>query len=542
MKLSRISSFITALLLTASFCSCNSAKTRQTHVRDKDMEFRIGQSYAGKDKIDFSELDELAADIAAEKLLEDMENDSPESVISADIQELLNAYNTIYELNTLLNIQCCKNENDTDAQIKSKAALLELKAAEDIISYAFCRGYNSKYKALFSDLVNKSILDKFTDDSLSITDVSMNAQNKFSTTLEYSNEYLEIINDTELTGHEKDVKCAALLLNMYKDLGTNALFTNYNRDYTGEDVLRISNAIKEYLIPAYDELALTYLTTYEHQNGITSEIKTPFETIQKYAPEISEKLEKNADAIVNNRLYEISYSTNSIDGYLCDLLPKRKSARIFIGDPDKVNDILSSALYTFGGFNYALLNDPHPYLTDKNVDIKELCSLGVLPFFLQFYDDIYNEHGKYNRLNIEYKMLDSLISGFFIGEFEYTVARDAAKLTPEEVVDRFNGLFEDYDYTYRLSDMDYIFISPGYYVSYGTSALAAFDLYNDIYNLNDQEKAVRKYENFSSISATADNYTLCAALKEAGFSNIMTEQYIKELADIIMKIDKEYTQ
>lgn len=542
MKLSRISSFTAALLLTVSCCSCQSTRQRQMRVRDKDKEFRIGQTYAYKNRVDASELNELAANTPARKLLDDIESDSSEDVISADINDLLDTYNTIYELNTLSTIQQCKNDEDIDARINANTAYLKLQSANEIISYAFCRGYNSKYKELFSKYVNKSILYKYKDCSSSVFDLSIIVRDKLDKDIERVKEYDKIVADPELTPHEKDVKCAEVLLTILKDCGTDALFTNYNRDYSGEDVLKVSNAIKKYLLPAYDELSLTYLTTYEHQYGISATIKEPFAIIQKYAPEISEKFGKNADTLVNNDLYEISSSSNNIDVYFCDLLPKQKSAMIFIGAPSKNGDLLAPALYTFGSFNSALINDSPAYLTYKNVDMQELYSLGAEPFFLQFYDDIYTEHGKFERLNIEYNMLESVISGFFIGEFEYTVARDADKLTPEEVVERFNGLFEDFNYTYRLSDIKHMFADPGYYVSYGTSALAAFDLYNDIYNHNDQEKAVRKYEELSSISASSDSYTFCAALKKAGFSDIMTEQYIKDLADIIMKIDNEYTE
>lgn len=542
MKLSRISAFITAIILTGTLCSCQ-PNERQTRYRDKEKEFIIGQSYAsqGHDKpYNVNDVNYDDMDNCAEKLLNDIQEKLSDDEIAADIKKLLNIYDQIYEANTYAEVNSCKYDNEIDFQIKENETFLQLQAADEIISYAFSCGYNSEYKELFRNYVNQSMLDKYPENNLKIKDIRAKSKEVLDRDYKFVEKYNNIVYDISLEDHEKDIKCAELLIEMLKCQGADKLFSRFNRDYTGEDVVRVSNAVKEYLIPAYDELSLTYLTTFEHSNNKTSAIEKPFSVIQEYAPSISEQLGRSADILIKKNCFDISDSSDSIECYFTDLLPLEKSAAIFIGNPNNNTDLLPLAIYTFGSFNSALINDTPPFLQKNNIDIEESCELGLTPFFFQYYDDIYGDMGKYEQLSMEYKMLDSVISGFLIGEFEYTVARDIESITPEQIVERFNKLFEDFDYTYRLSNINHLFVAPGYYVSYGTSGLVAFDLYHDIYDLHDQSKAYEKYEKLSKISGSSDYSTFCTALKGAGFSDIMSEDFIKQVADMVYRIDKEY--
>ena len=544
MKLSRISAFVTAIILTVTLCSCQPLE-RQTRYRDKEKEFIIGQSYAsqGHDRpYDVNDVNYDDMDKCAEKLLSDIQEKCSDDEINTDITDLIDIYNQIYEANTYAEINSCKNDNDLDFQIKENETYLELQAADEIISYTFSCGYNSEYKELFREYVNQSMLDKYPENNLKIKDIRANSKKELDRDYKFVEKYNNILNDNSLEANDKDLKCAELLIEKLKCHGADKLYSRFNRDYTGEDVVRVSNAVKEYLIPAYDELSLTYLTTFEHRNNKSYTIEKPFSVIQEYAPRISEQLGRSADILIKKNCFDISDSSDSIECYFTDILPLEKSAAIFIGNPDKNTDLLSLAICTFGIFNRALINDTPPFLQKNNIDIEETCELGLTPFFFRFYDDIYGDMGKYEQLSMEYNMLVSVISGFLIGEFEYTVAKDVENITPEQVVERFNKLFEDFDYTYRLSNINHLFVAPGYYVSYGTSGLVAFDLYNDIYNLHDQQKAYEKYEKLSKISGSSDYSTFCTALKGAGFSDIMSEDFIKHVADMVYKIDKEYNK
>ena len=56
----------------------------------------------------------------------------------------------------------------------------------------------------------------------------------------------------------------------------------------------------------------------------------------------------------------------------------------------------------------------------------------------------------------------------------------------------------------KLNMISHLFESPGYYISYSTSALAAFDLFDDVNN--DPYKALERYEKIAKISCNSGEY------------------------------------
>ena len=163
------------------------------------------------------------------------------------------------------------------------------------------------------------------------------------------------------------------------------------------------------------------------------------------------------------------------------------------------------------------------------MDIAEIQSQGLELLFMQFYDDIYGDESDSKKIEKVMDLLDSVICGFLVGEFEYTVVRDKDKMTPEKVVELFNDIFKDYSPYYNLNMIPHLFESPGYYISYATSSLAAFDIFEDLQK--DPKNAVAQYEKIAKTSFNSGEYTFKMALKKCGFSDVLTKEYISNLAD-----------
>ena len=103
--------------------------------------------------------------------------------------------------------------------------------------------------------------------------------------------------------------------------------------------------------------------------------------------------------------------------------------------------------------------------------------------------------------------------------------------TPEDVVECFEEIIGDFSPDMQLHYIPHIFEQPGYYISYGVSALAAFDIWKDC--LDAPDKAFEKYDNIAHVPCNSIDSTFCSALEESGFSDVLDKKYIENLADEI---------
>jgi len=124
MRPSRISALLTAVVLSVSMISCsdnNSDLPRIQRERNKDEEFRIGQSYAvdEEDIPDDIEIpDDEICDISniekeVQLLISHIDDKEDEAVIKEDIQNLLDMYDLIYDAHTDMEIVFYRNYTDT---------------------------------------------------------------------------------------------------------------------------------------------------------------------------------------------------------------------------------------------------------------------------------------------------------------------------------------------------------------------------------------------------------------------------------------------
>lgn len=147
--------------------------------------------------------------------------------------------------------------------------------------------------------------------------------------------------------------------------------------------------------------------------------------------------------------------------------------------------------------------------------------------FMNFYDDIFEEQSNAMKALKIYDIINSITSGFAIGEFEYTALEKLNELTPETLIELFDETLAKYNIDYNLYEVNHIFEQPAYYISYGVSALAAIDIWrvsNDNY-----DEAVDMYEKISRVKANSSENQFKSVLKECGFSDVLTEEYIQKI-------------
>ncbi|SHM92057.1 hypothetical protein [Ruminococcus flavefaciens] len=538
MRPSRISALLTAAVLSFSLISCsdnNSDIPRIQRYRDKEKEFRIGQSYAidEEDIPDDIEISVELCDISeieekVQLLIDHIDDEKENSVIKNDIQSLLNMYDKLYEAHTNMEVVFYSNYTDKALESEYNKFYRSAYVAEDLIAHGFIYGYsNSKYHELFEGLVDKDDLSEH-EGEYDLEDARIESEASFEDRTEAMSAYYDVKSNDSLSGKEKDLECAKILLDLLEDYDTDLLYSQYDRDYTGDEIIALSKSVKSELIPVYDKLMDAYFATpswtASYDAGKNAD---PFKVIREYAPLLSEDIAKSADIICNEKLYSICDNDEAYPGAFTDDLPAQKKARVFIGNVGEESE-LSSAIHEFGHFHACLYDDTPAYLFKNNMDIAEIQSQGLELLFMQFYDDIYGDAGDSKKIEKVLDLLDSVICGFFIGEFEYTVVKNKDDMTPQEVVDLFKSLALEYDSLYNLHDIPHLFESPGYYISYATSSLAAFDIFED-YQKN-PKNALEQYEKIAKTSYNSGEFTFKMALKKCGFSDVLSKDYISGLA------------
>ena len=544
MRAVRLIAFAAAAVLTITSISCsdNNRPPRISRYRDKIKEFKIGQTGIEStdstdqlpDRIDLKNVEDNV-----QKLLDDIIKSDNEEAVKADIDTLFAIYDQIYEVRTNAEFVFYRNYTDKHIEDLYNEYYHDASVSADLITYSFSRGNDSDYSYLFDEY--------FSDDSeehsvRNLSAARAEAESSFLEIAEAKSEYYNVINDVSLSEEEKDLRCAKLLLELVEDYTPESFYTQYDRDYTGEEIIELGKTINDKIIPTYQDMLDDYFDSVLWSDLFDDDDseEDPFETVRQYAQTLSPELDKYSQKLMDEKLYSICYNDDAYEGAFTDELPTQDSAMIFIGYMDSYRSRLTAAIHEFGHFYATFFDDTHALIAKNNLDIAEIQSQGLELLFMQFYDDIYGRSSDSMKLYRILNILDSVVSGFLVGEFEYSVIKDKDSLSPEEVVDKFNSYLGKLEIDYHLYEIPHIFESPGYYISYATSALASLDLLDDV--MNDPSRALEKYEKIARISNNSGEYSFRAALKECGFDDVLNEEYITSLAENLRKYSKELSK
>lgn len=533
MKKFRILSLITAAALPLSLISC----TLRDHNRKSSSSSK--EDTVSSEKNQKSDLilpdNYQPADISeirdhAKKLLEDIKITGNTANVQADIDVLINDIDICYEAHTRISIPYYLDWNNNDLETEYDNCSKVMYVAYELVNYSFCQGYIvNEYNPLFEQYVTDDLLEYYTDPDMSLYYAEAYAREDFDLMDEQLDEYYDISGDDEMSDKEKNIQCAEVYLDLLASYDTNTFYSQYNRDYSPEDIIQISSYIKSYLIPVYEKLCDSFYDSPGSGKIFSDPVAhdNPYEEIIKYTPRLSEDIKTSSEKIFNEKLYTYAAGNNCYTGSFTDELPLENSAMVYVYCADDFYDI-TTAIHEFGHFYAAHYDDIPMYMAVNNIDIAEIQSQAMEILFMQFYDELFGDQAEAMKLLQTIDLMDSVICGFLVAEFEYTVLSNINTMSAEDVVNCFDKIFSVYSNEYDLYYISHIFESPGYYVSYGVSALAAFDIYNDV--MYAPESALEKYEKMAHIPYNSKDYQFQSALKECGYSNVLSENYIKNLA------------
>ncbi len=312
----------------------------------------------------------------------------------------------------------------------------------------------------------------------------------------------------------------------------------YNRDYTIEEIKSVYAAVKEYIVPVLSEVEERVyagnLNDLLYMDYLTEDYV--IEVVGRHMGDIDPALAEVYQYMVDHHLYDIDYDPNKMNvGYTTTLYEYQEP--FIFNTPDYSYYDLETMIHEFGHYNEAF-HAGTTLITDvTNMDVAEIHSQGLELLYLEYADDVYGEGlGNTARQMVLYQMLYSVIDGCLYDEFQNAVFAADHDMTEEEVNQLFRRLSEEYGYVYYDTedaaydwvDVPHTFSSPMYYVSYGTSALAALDIWTIAQE--DRQAGIDKYMELTTYGLTT---TYCELLEKCGLKSIFEEETIREIAQAV---------
>ena len=312
----------------------------------------------------------------------------------------------------------------------------------------------------------------------------------------------------------------------------------YNRDYTIEEIKSVYAAVKESIVPVLSEVEERVyagnLNDLLYMDYLTEDYV--IEVVGRHMGDIDPALAEVYQYMVDHHLYDIDYDPNKMNvGYTTTLYEYQEP--FIFNTPDYSYYDLETMIHEFGHYNEAF-HAGTTLITDvTNMDVAEIHSQGLELLYLEYADDVYGEGlGDTARQMVLYQMLYSVIDGCLYDEFQNAVFAADHDMTEEEVNQLFRRLSEEYGYVYYDTedaaydwvDVPHTFSSPMYYVSYGTSALAALDIWTIAQE--DRQAGIDKYMELTTYGLTT---TYCELLEKCGLKSIFEEETIREIAQAV---------
>ena len=262
-------------------------------------------------------------------------------------------------------------------------------------------------------------------------------------------------------------------------------YEGYSRDYTPEDARALHAAVKESIVPVYQEIG-ELVQSYENPD-VLGEIDAEklMATVGQYIGTIDADLDLSFRHMSQVGLYSIDYYTGRGDGFTINL-PQYNDAAIFMDLVGNDSD-LETLVHEFGHYNAGMHQKQQALDTGFCMDTSEIHSQGLEVLFLSCADAVYgDENAAVKKLNILYNLLDSIIQGCLQDEFQqlsYAAAKDH-KLTVKELNELACRLYNEYGLEtqpgakeiYSWVEIPHTYESPFYYISYATSAVNALDI------------------------------------------------------------------
>lgn len=478
--------------------------------------------------------DERRFDITAMKELVQAYRDSWDHIetnLQAQIDDVLAAVDEAYAIYCRVQIDSYSDwENDALYEL-SNACIEDFYVSEEIAAWFFANGCkHSPDTALFEPYIEAEHIPYYLANNLSR--IMAYARSDAALQSERIHDYYDLSQEADIDIDATNKRCAKIYLDMLKEMDVSeALFDLYHRDYSAAETSAAYQEIKEYFLPirnAAEELLL-------YDELLTSDVleKDPYALLEQYAERLSPSIAESAEKLFSENLYTRAEGENCYDGSFTLNLPNERGGLMYTYLDGSFYDLIT-VTHEFGHF-HADWRDVTPiYLQNSNMDIAEAQSQSMVTLFLPYYDEIFGDDAERKQLLVLLDLLDSVISGFAVGEFEYQVTQRLETITPSETAALFAEIMEECGVYLELYQVSHLFEQPGYYISYGVSALSALEMY--ALASADHQEALAIYDKLSGYSCLSGENSFRDVMQSCGFTDYFAPTAIGSLAERLAPI------
>lgn len=305
----------------------------------------------------------------------------------------------------------------------------------------------------------------------------------------------------------------------------------YNRDYSYEELTHVQESVKKYAVPLLAKLRGLDTYNYKLENmNLSGEERIAM--VADVIPKIDPELEEAWDYLISHGLYDLDAADNKLDTGYTTGLPEYGSAFIFDCPYGDWNDV-RTVIHEFGHYNNTY-HVQYDFMTDGfNVDVCEIQSQGLELLSLEYAGEIFGEDlADVVRIKMITKMLQAVVDGCMVSEFEYWAFNYEGKLDADTLNDRYGELVGIYYpeesveelQKYSWAFINHIFESPMYYIGYATSALAALDIF--AMSTKDRQAGVDCYMNISTYGWDTGYREV---LSDVGLPDIFEEENVEDI-------------
>lgn len=330
-----------------------------------------------------------------------------------------------------------------------------------------------------------------------------------------------------------DIRTRLARIYGYDNYAEYAYREAYNRDYTLEEMADVYKRVQEELVPLYNEVLAV---AGEDMRAIWWE--TPAATgeeildaVEPYMARIHPQLGATFRFMREHHLYDIEASPIKNAGGYTVGLPAYGSAFIF-NSPNGSYEDWFTVIHEFGHFNEIFHTAESGLWADFNIDVGEIHSQGLEVLFIEYGEELFGDLGRGFGWLTLYHLLEAVLDACLQDEFQVRIYEN-----PDMTLEEMNRLYHDLSLLYGYEDrglgeesyswveFHHSFQQPMYYVSYGTSALSAIDLY--LLSREDRDRAVELY---MELSALGVRYPYKEAVGRVGLRDIFRPGTVEELA------------
>lgn len=316
----------------------------------------------------------------------------------------------------------------------------------------------------------------------------------------------------------------------------------FERDFTKEDAKKLQKYVEEYIAPLYEY----YL--YYWGEGITEKVyemeawdsEKIVSTVQKYVNEISPELGEAYEYMVRHKLYDIEASDTKMDMGFTTKLASYQAPFIFDNPYGNYYDI-KTMIHEFGHYNNFYQFMGPSFYGESCLEIAEMHSQGLELLFIPYYKDMFGADKEDMEHCLILDLLGAIIDGCVYNEFERTVYENP-NMSNQEMNKKFYQISKKYgresgtdeEGTSEWIETSHIFQTPFYYVSYATSGLSSFNIWQQ--SLEDRENAIKTYMNVSKVGSES---SFLETLENNNLKDIFKENFF---VDLYEAIDNHYVE